>query len=150
MIETAVGSNRVIIVANELLEKLAEVTLIERDDMIEKLASQYSDYPLGEWILLRLPVCCPYRLDADIDQEMLEVCTAEYRIVIVNEVFRLLSKRHCFSYLLECPSCGRMCGHCEVLDLSALTADDYKHIKNAESDGGHGGKIDCPSIMHVV
>jgi hypothetical protein len=48
------------------------------------------------------------------------------------------------------PNGGRISGHCEVLDLSALMADDYKHIKTAESDGGHCEEIDCPGIMHVV
>jgi len=64
VIETAARSDGVIAVANELLEKLVEMLLIEWNDLVGKLPAWYSDKPLGEWILHRLLASRPYGLNS--------------------------------------------------------------------------------------
>jgi hypothetical protein len=139
-----------IVIVDVFSQQPIEMPLIERDCMIEKLAPEYSDYPLSEWILPWASVACPHGFYSDGSQEQLKVHASKYRIIVVDEVFRLLAKWRCFTYLLECPSCGRMCGHGYMLYLSAVVAYDHKYVKNLEYKRGHSEEINCVSIVHVV
>lgn len=51
MIQTAVRSDGVVIVLNELFEQPFEASFIERDNVIKKLSAQDADEPLDKWIL---------------------------------------------------------------------------------------------------
>jgi hypothetical protein len=75
---------------------------------------------------------------------------AKNRIAVAQLVARELVKGKGFPQLLSRPLRGRMGGHVEVQNAAPVMGQHQKHVKDLETDGGHGEEVDGHQLLGVI
>jgi hypothetical protein len=114
---------------------------MEHDHMIEALAPNGTNHPLHIGSLPRRSRRAEHFLDTHISHLSSEVIT-EDRIAVAEQVPRELVKWKCLPQLLSRPLGGRVGGHIEVQNATAVMGQHQKHVKDLETDGGHGEEVE--------
>src|SRR6478609_3497594 len=133
------------VIANES----AQMGFIQRNDVIEKLATAASDPAFGSSIL-------PGRLDPSSlyfqPGRFQEIgnSSIELRVMVENDITAAHSLREGLAELLQGPFSGGMTGHVEVQDLASAMVDHKQAIQKLERDGWDREEIECDDHLTVV
>ena len=133
------------VIANES----AQMGFIQRNDVIEKLATAASDPAFGSSIL-------PGRLDPSSlyfqPGRFQEIgnSSIELRVMVENDITAAHSLRESLAELLQGPFSGGMTGHVEVQDLASAMVDHKQAIQKLERDGWDREEIECDDHLAVV
>ena len=119
---------------------------MERDHVIEALATNGSDHSLYIGSLPRRARCRQNFADAHVSQLFPEVM-AEDSIAVAQQVAGELDKGKCLPQLLSRPICGWVGGNVEVQNATAVMGQNQEHVKNLETDRGYGEEIDGDMIL---
>jgi hypothetical protein len=109
--------------------------------MIKALAPNGTNHPLDVGSLPRGARRRQHFADAQVSHLSSE-CIAEDGIAVAQQITRELVKGEGFPQLLSRPLRGRVSGHIEVKNTTTVMGQYEKHVKDLESDGGHGEEID--------
>ncbi len=71
-------------------------------------------------------------------------------IAVAQQVARELVKGKCLPQLLSRPLGGRVGGHIEVQNAAAVMGQHQKHVKDLETNGGHGEEVDGDHLLGVI
>ena len=83
-----------VIIGQILNTKPAEMALVERNDVVEHLATNTAHPSFCNSVLPRTPYACPHRLDAACPQEFEDVM-AELGVMIEQDITIGAGKRQC-------------------------------------------------------
>lgn len=128
MVQTAVGSNWMVVAIHIFPEQLVQVTFIQRDYVIEQFAAQRAYHSLGVGIL-------PWRFEGRsdfLDSTALKKCrhaAAIDFVVVSDDISGLKSKPGRLTELMNHPEHGRMLGNTKSDDLSPLVVHYNKDIQ---------------------
>ena len=122
---------------------------MERDHVIEALATNGSDHPLYIGSLPRRARCRQDFADAHVSHLFPEVI-AEDRIAVAQQVARELGKGKGLTQLLSCPLRCRVSGDIEVQDATPVMGQNQENVENLETDRGHGEEIDGDQLLGMI
>jgi hypothetical protein len=126
-----------------------QVILVDDDHMIETLTSDRADQPFNERILPRGPKGGHDLLD-------IHVLNALPEVLAVNAVTISKQKAWCFVIrerfddLLSGPPSGRVLGHVELDNLTAVVAKHNEAVQQAETHGRNDKEVNGCDILDVV
>jgi len=113
---------------------------VQHDHMIEALATNRSDHSLYIGSLPRRARCRQNFADAHISHAFSEVL-AEDSIPVAQQLARELGEGKGLPQLLSGPLRGRLGGHVEVQNATAVMGQNQENVKNLKIDRGHGEEI---------
>lgn len=124
--------------------------LIQRNDVIEQLASDAAYPALGHSVLPGALYARPDRLETTTPQK-LQNRVATLGITIEQNIMMRTGERKGFPQLLHHPVAGGMRRHLKVQDAPTTVFDDKEAIKHPEVECGHSKEIhrgdDFPVIV---
>ena len=127
----------------------AQMGFIQRNDVIENLATAASDPAFGSSIL-------PGRLDPSSfyfqPRRFQEIRnpSIKFRVVVENDIAAAHRVRKGLAKLLQRPLSGRLTGHVEVQDLASTMVDNKQTVQKLERDGWDREEIECDDHLTVV
>jgi hypothetical protein len=120
----------------------------EHDDVIETLASNGSDEPVGVRMLPRRTRCGEDFLDA---QGLRRLCPSlEGIIAVSDQVSRRSVPGDCFAHLVNRPRRGGMLRDAHVYDAPALMGEDHEHERQAVRGGRDHEEIGSHDLVDVI
>src|SRR5712691_2709976 len=122
---------------------------MEHDHMIKALPPNGTNHPLDVGSLPRGARCRQHFVDAHVTHLSSE-CIAEDRIAVAQEITWELVKRKGFPQLLSRPLGSWMGGHIEMKNTTPVMGQYQKHVKDLETDSGHGEEIDGDQLLGVI
>src|SRR5437870_13723380 len=114
--------------------------------MIEALASNRSNHSLYIGSLPRRARCRQNLADAHVSHLFSEGIP-EDSIAVAQQVAREVVKGKCLPQLLSRLLRGRMSGHIEVQNAAPVMGQHQKHVKDLETDSGHGEEADGDQLL---
>ncbi|HYT21414.1 MAG TPA: hypothetical protein VEW05_14455 [Candidatus Polarisedimenticolia bacterium] len=117
--------------------------------MIEALPTNGTDDALYIGSLPRRTWCRQNFADAQVSHLFLELM-AEDRIAVAQQVAGRFGKGKGLPQLLDYPSRGWVGGRIEVENAALVMGQNEKHLKNLETDRGHGEKIDGHQLLDMI
>ncbi len=123
--------------------------LAQRNDMIDALATDRSDHPLGEAVLPRCPRRDGLVADAHGSQSACDRSTVD-RVPIADQVAWGLIPGECFGDLLRDPFCRRVSRHIDLYELSPSQPNNHQNIEQIEADGRNHEQIHGRDVRHMV
>ena len=117
--------------------------------MIEALPPNRSNHSLHIGSLPRRARCRQNFADAHVTHLFSEVI-AKDGIAVAQQVARELVKRERFSQLLSGPLRGWVGSHIAVDNATPVMGQHQKHVKNLETDRGHGEEIDGGQLLDMI
>src|SRR5919106_5543299 len=140
LVEREVGSG--LMVVGEIAgQDAAEVSLAEDEHVIQALASDRADEPLGERVLPRALRRRENLLDSHALHAMPELLTIDL-VTIPDEVGGGGVVRESGDELLSGPVSGGMLGDVEVDYAPAVVGKHNENEQDTEANGGHGEEVD--------
>src|SRR5437016_1496928 len=127
----------------------AQVSFAQDDDMIETLAADRADEPLGVGVLPRAGGRRQHFKNPHALQPLPEHVTVD-AVAIAKEIGRRGVVREGIDDLLGGPGGGRMLGHVEVDDAPAVVSEHDENKKDAQARGWHREEIEGDQIADMV
>ena len=140
---------RAVVVAQVALQTTSQMSLVQDDDVVEKLAADGADHPLGERVLPGGAWCRKNLSDAHALHPSPKLATVD-AISIAEEVAwrRIVGKG--FDNLLRRPSGSGRVRDVEVYDSSAMVQQDHEHVEDSECHSRHDEEVDGDKIGDVI
>jgi len=123
--------------------------LTKNDDMVQALAADRPDQPLGKAILPRRGWCGRLVPDAHGAQSAWDDGTID-AIPIADEVFWGIIPREGLRYLTRNPIRCRVCSDIDPDEVSAVEADDHEGVEQAKANGRNNEQIHRGNVRRVV
>jgi hypothetical protein len=136
-------------VADIIGEQPLEMLLIERDHMIEQIASATFYPALGDAVLPRTLVGRLNRIDLHGSHSNWDF-QAVFRVTIKDEELGSSAEWKCFSQLVDDPHTRRMLRDVEVQNTPPVVTNDEEAVENAERDGGNCEEVHCSDGFPMV
>ena len=138
-----------VIIGPVIGQNLAEVLLIEDNDVVQTFAANRANYPFDHWILPRRSrgdelLFQPQALDS------VHKIRAIDSISIAEKITRRDSVGESFDYLLSRPKSRGRFGDIEMQDFATLMGEDQKDIQHTEGGGRYGKEIHCNQCLGMV
>jgi hypothetical protein len=124
------------------------MVLIQNDHVIEQLASNTSNQPLGVCVLPRRCGRCHDFLNSQRTQFPADLL-ATNRITVSQQIARHRLKWKCLDQLLRRPFGGWMLGHIEVKHPAPVMAEDHQDKKHFQLGRWHDEEIYCRESLGV-
>lgn len=131
----------VVVEADVVPDEPEQMPLANDDDVIEQLASERPDEPLGEAVLPRRTRRDPQLLESHAGEPLVEH-GAEDPIAITDDALGDHVRRHRLDHLLRRPRGIWMRGDVDVQDASPLEGEHEEDVEHVEGRGRHGEKVD--------
>ena len=122
---------------------------MENDHVIEALAANRSNHPFYIGSLPRRARCRQNFANAHAAHLFTEVL-AKDRIAVAQQVARELGKGEGLSQLLSGPLGGRVAANIEMQNATPVMGQHQEHVKNLETDRGHGEEIDGDQLLGMI
>ena len=113
------------------LEGLSELLLVQDEQVVETLPAYTPQKPFTAGIGSRSAVRCPQELDPGPPRHTRKE-VAELAVVVTDQEARRLPKGRGFPQRLRDPGVGRMAGHSDMENFSALEFDDEEGKERTE------------------
>ena len=126
----------------------AQMSFAQDDDMIETLAADRADEPLGKGVLPRAGGRRQHFTNPHALQPLPEHVTVD-AVAIAKEIGRRGVVREGIDDLLGGPGGGRMLGHVEVEDGAALVGQHNKDEEDVQVSGGNGEEVDRDEVADM-
>jgi hypothetical protein len=139
----------VVVEADVVSDEPEQMSLANDDDVIEQLASDRSDEPLGEAVVPGRAGRDPELLEPHADEPPVER-GAEDPIAIADNALGDHVRRHRLDHLLRRPGGVRMRGDVDVQDASALEREHEEDVEHAEGRGLYREEVDGERAWEVV
>src|SRR5438132_3892580 len=125
------------------------MSLVQDDDVVEKLAADGADHPLGERVLPGGAWCRKKLSDAHALHASPKLATVD-AISIAEEIAwrRIVGKG--FDNLLRRPSGSGRVRDVEVYDSSSMVQQDHEHVEDSECHSRHDEEVDGDKIGDVI
>jgi hypothetical protein len=137
------------IVAQKAADYVSEMGLAKHDHMIETLSTQGPDYPFHVGRLPWTAWCCNNLFDVERLHLVLKYQSVN-SIPVMDEVARGFSIIKRLNQLQCSPVSGRMFGHVEVHDLTAIMSENDEDEQYPKGGGRDGEKVDRYKVPNVV
>ena len=139
----------VMVIGDVLREHSLQMSLVQRDDMIEQLAAATSHPALGHAILPRALHRClqTFYFHGSNRRRNFESILC---VVVKDEELGGGLVREGFAHLLDNPGTGRIPCDIEVQDSSTVVADDEENLKDVEGERRDREEIHCRDGFAVI
>src|ERR1700737_2094697 len=138
-----------IVIVRIVFQNPAQMCLAQNNDVIQTLAPDRSDQPLGKAILPRRARCDRLVPDAHGAQSVRDDAAID-PVAIADEVVRSLIPGKCLRYL-TCNPFGRgICCDVDPDEVSAAESDDDEGIEQIEADGRDDKQVQGGNLWRVV
>src|SRR4030095_15257150 len=142
-------SSVVVIIANIFAAEPNQMSLVQRDHVIQHLTA-YAPHPsFRDSVLPRTANACPDSFDSARFQKA-EHLGAELAVTIKHDVAVWAWKRQNLSELLQNPIARRMRGGVEMENAAPMMLDDEGAVQHTEAQRGHGEKVEGRDHLAVV
>ena len=142
-------SSVVVIIANICEAEPYQMSLVQRDHVIQHLAA-YAPHPsFRDPVLPRTASACPNSFDPARFQKAAHL-GAEFAVTIKDDVAVWAWKRQGLSELLQNPIPRRMRGGVEMENVAPMMLNDEEAIQRSETQRGHGEKVEGGDHLAVV
>ena len=141
-------SSRLVVVRQVATQDARQPGFVHDDHVIETLASDGTDDPLGVGVLPWGTRGGEKLVDAHATRRGRE--RGERVVAIVNEIARSGVLRKGFAELLRGPEGRRMRGHCDVSDAAALMGEDDQHEQQSIRDSRHDEEIGGRDLVDMI
>src|SRR6266850_2483822 len=148
LLQRPMRSNAVVI-GCIVFQNSAQMCLAQNDDVIQTLAPDRSDQPLGKAILPRRSWCDRLVPNAHGAQSACDDGTID-AIPVPDHVARSLIPGKCFCYLACYPMLCRVGCHVDPDDISAIKPYNDEAIKQLEADGWDNEQIHGGNVRRVI
>ena len=138
-----------VIVGEVAGQSATQVSFAQDDDMIETLAADRADEPLGEGVLPRAGGRRQHFTNPHALQPLPEHVTIDV-VAIAKEVGRRGVVWESVDDLLGGPGACGMFGHVEVEDVPAVVGEHDEDEENAEPSGGNSEEIDRDQVSDMI
>jgi hypothetical protein len=122
---------------------------MEHDHMVQALPPNGTNHPLHVGSLPGGARRGQNFADAHVSHLVSEV-SAEDGVAVAQQVARQLVKGKGLPQLLSRPLCGRVRGHVAVNNTTTVMGQNQKHVKDLETEGGHGEEVDGDQLRDVI
>src|ERR1700738_4252565 len=139
----------VVVIAGIGSQNSAQMRLAQDNDVVQALAPDRSDQPLGKAILPRRGRCGRLVPDAHGAQSAVDDAAID-PIPIADEVTRSLIPRKCLRYLTCNPFGRRICCDVDPDQVSAVEPDDDEGIEQVETDSWNNEQVHGGNVRRVV
>jgi hypothetical protein len=137
------------VIANVFLAKPKQMSLMERNDMIQHLATAAAHPPLCDSVLPRTPDARPHHLDPARLQQITHLA-AEFGVAVEQDIAVRAGQRQRLPQLLYDPIAGRVRRGIEMKDATPLMFDDEETIEHAECQGRHREEVERRDHLAVI
>jgi hypothetical protein len=122
-----------VIIADAIGEQPLQMLFVERDHMVEQIASAALDPSLRNAVLPRALVRCPHRIDLHRSYGNWDL-RAVFGVPVENEEAGSRVEWESLPELLDDPHARRMFGDVEVQNAPSVVPDNEEAVENAERD----------------
>jgi len=142
------GSGSVIVVKIRT-KSAAERDFVEHDHMVQALAPDRTNHPLDIGSLPGGARRGQHFVDAHV-AHLVSKFTAEDGVAVAEQVARESVEGKGLPQLLSRPLGGRVGSHIEVEDATPVMGQDQKHVKDLETESGHGEEVDGDQLLDMI
>src|SRR5215472_15277874 len=122
---------------------------MQHNHMIEALPPNGTNHSLDVGSLPRGARRGQHFMDTHVSHLSSELI-AEDSIAVAEEIAREMFEGKCLPQLLSRPLGGGVGGHIEVKNATTVMSQHQKHVKDLETDGGHGEEVDRDQLREVI
>lgn len=138
-----------VIVADVLMAEPLQMSLVQRDDVIQHLMAAAANPSFHDSVLPGTSNACPNGLDPARLQELAHFA-AELAVAVEQDVSVWTWQRQRLPQLLDNPVAGWMCRRIEMENPAPLMLDDEEAVEHAEGQCRNREEVECGYHLTVV